>query len=86
VAPRARIALRVSNTLMMVAACAEGAGIALLSSAFARSDPRLEPVLPRLEPPVLEVWSVAHADLRSSARVNVTRTWLEGLARGLAGA
>jgi DNA-binding transcriptional LysR family regulator len=82
-APRARVAVRVSNTLAMMAACAEGAGVALLSSAFTRSDPRLEVVLPRLEPPVLEVWSVAHADLRSSARVNVTRTWLEGLAREL---
>ncbi len=84
-APRARIAVRVSNTLAMMAACAEGAGIGLLSSAFTRSDPRFERVLPRLEPPLLELWSVAHADLRSSARVNVTRTWLEGLARGLAG-
>jgi DNA-binding transcriptional LysR family regulator len=83
-APRARIAVRVNNTNPMVAACLAGAGIALTSSAFLARDPRIERVLPRVEAPVLEVWSVTHGDLRTSARVVTTLKWLEGLVRTLA--
>ncbi len=82
-APRARIAVRVNNTNPMVAACLAGAGIALTSSAFLARDPRIERVLPRLEAPVLEVWSVTHGDLRTSARVVTTLKWLEELVKML---
>jgi len=83
-APRARIAVRVNNTTAMVAACLAGAGLAVTSSAFLARDPRIERVLPRLEVPALEVWSAAHGDLRSSARVVATLRWLEGLVKTLA--
>jgi DNA-binding transcriptional LysR family regulator len=83
-APRARAAVRVNNTNAMVAACLAGAGVALTSSAFLARDPRIERVLPRLEVPTLEVWSVTHGDLRSSARVVATLRWLEGLVKRLA--
>jgi DNA-binding transcriptional LysR family regulator len=78
-APRARIALRVNSTNPMVAACLAGVGIALTSAAFVARDPRIERVLPRIQAPVLEVWSVTHGDLRTSARVTATLRWLEGL-------
>ena len=79
VAGEARVAVRVNSTTMLHGACAAGAGIALISSAFARGDARLEPVLPALEPPALELWAVTHADLRSTARVATTLRWLEEL-------
>ena len=81
-APRARVSVRASTTTTMHAACAAGAGLALLSAAFVSGDPRFEQVLPRLVPPVLEVWSVTHGDLRASARVTATLRWLEELVRG----
>ncbi len=81
-APRARIALRTGSTTSMHAACAAGAGMALLSSAFVEGDARFERVLPRLLPPRLEVWSATHADLRASARVDTTLRWLERLVAG----
>jgi DNA-binding transcriptional LysR family regulator len=81
-APRARVSVRTSTTTAMHAACAAGAGVALLSSAFVTDDPRFEQILPRLAPPVLEVWSVTHGDLRGSARITVTLRWLEELVRG----
>ncbi len=82
-APRARISLRTSTTTSMYAACAAGAGVALMSSPFVAGDPRFERVLPRLVPPELEVWSATHGDLRGSARIAVTLRWLEGLVRGV---
>jgi len=83
-APQARIVLRANSTSTLQAACAAGAGLAILSLAFVVGDSRLEPVLPRLAPPELEVWSATHGDLRSSARVTTTLRWLEQLVRGLA--
>jgi DNA-binding transcriptional LysR family regulator len=80
--PRARISVRANNTITMHAACAAGCGVALISSAFVAGDPRFEQVLPRLVPPVLEVWSVTHGDLRAAARVAATMHWLEELVRG----
>ena len=75
----ARVAVRASNTTTMHAVCAAGAGIALLTGAFVRGDPRLQQVLPRLEPPPLELWAVTHGDLRASARVAAVLRWLERL-------
>ncbi len=84
VAPRGRIAVRASTTTAIHAACAAGAGLAVISSAFVADDPRFERVLPRLAPPALEVWSVTHGDLRSSARITTTLRWLEELVRASA--
>jgi DNA-binding transcriptional LysR family regulator len=79
VAGQSRVAVRANSTTMLYAACAGGAGIALLSSAFVRGDPRLEQVLPSMAPPPLELWAVTHGDLRSTARVAATLRWLEQL-------
>lgn len=76
----ARITVRANSTTLMHAACIAGAGIAILSSPFVREEPRLERVLiAATTPPVLDVWAVTHAELRTSARVVTTLRWLEQL-------
>jgi len=75
----AKVSVRASTTTSLQAACAAGAGIALLTSAFVRGDARYEQILPRVEPPPMELWVVTHPDLRSSARVTVMRRWIEQL-------
>jgi DNA-binding transcriptional LysR family regulator len=81
VATGARVAVRASNTMTLHAACAAGAGIALLSIAFLREDTRFTRLLPRLEPPADDLWTAVHADLRLAARVTVTLRWLDQLVR-----
>jgi DNA-binding transcriptional LysR family regulator len=78
----ARIAVRASTTTSLHAACAAGAGVALLTRSVAEEDPRLSPVLPRIEPPPNAIWAVTHPDLRASARVAAALRWLEELVRG----
>jgi DNA-binding transcriptional LysR family regulator len=75
----ARIAARASSTTTLHAACAAGAGLALLTSDYVRGDPRFVPVLPRLEGPPNDLWAVTHPDLRASARVAAALRWLEQL-------
>lgn len=75
----ARIAVRASTTTTMHAACAAGAGIALLTVSAVRNDPAFSPVLPLLRPPAAEIWAVTHPDLRSTARVAAVLRWLEEL-------
>jgi DNA-binding transcriptional LysR family regulator len=75
----ARIAVRASTTTTMHAACAAGAGIALLTVSTVRGDPAFSPVLPMLRPPANEIWAVTHPDLRSTARVAAVLRWLEEL-------
>jgi len=77
----ARVAVRANNTMTLHAACAAGAGIALLSTAFLRRDTRFERILPRLEPPADDLWTATHADLRGAARVTATLRWLDQLVR-----
>jgi DNA-binding transcriptional LysR family regulator len=79
VAAGARVAARANTTTTIHAACAAGAGIALLTDSFVRGDPRYAPVLPRLEPPSNEIWAVTHPDLRAAARVAAALRWLEQL-------
>jgi DNA-binding transcriptional LysR family regulator len=81
VASGARAAVRASTTTTLEAACAAGAGIALLTASVARRDPRYVPVLPRLEAPPNEIWAVTHPHLRSTARVVAALRWLEELVR-----
>jgi DNA-binding transcriptional LysR family regulator len=81
VAAGARVAVRTTTTTAMHAACAAGAGIALLTASVVRNDPRYAPVLPRLEAPPNELWAVTHPDLRSAARVTAALRWLEQLVR-----
>ena len=80
-APRAQVSFRANSTTLMHAACAAGAGVAMLSTPFVLGDPRYVQVLPRLAVPALELWSVVHEDLRASARVTVALRWLETLTR-----
>lgn len=75
----ARIAVRASTTTTMHAACAAGAGIALLTMSAVRADPAFTPVLPTLRPPAAEIWAVTHPDLRATARVTAVLRWLEEL-------
>lgn len=81
----ARVAFRSSTTTSLVAACGAGAGIALLTASTVRGDPRFLPVLPRLAPPVNEIWAVTHPDLRGSARIVAVMQWLEQLVREVEG-
>jgi len=78
-APGARVAVRTSTTTTMHAACAAGAGVALLTASTVRGDPAFAPVLPSLHPPPNEIWAVTHPDLRSTARVAAVLRWLEEL-------
>jgi DNA-binding transcriptional LysR family regulator len=75
----ARVAVRASTTTTIHAACAAGAGIALLTASAVRGDPSYVPVLPSLKPPPNEIWAVTHPELRSTARVAAVLRWLEEL-------
>ncbi len=81
----ARVAVRASTTMTLHAACAAGAGIALLTVSAVRGDARFAQVLPQLEPPPSELWAVTHADLRTSARIVAALRWLEQLVRASEG-
>lgn len=82
----ARVAVRASTTTTLHAACAAGAGIALLTASVVRGDGRYARVLPGLQPPSNELWAVTHSDLRGSARVVAALRWLEALVRASEGA
>jgi DNA-binding transcriptional LysR family regulator len=75
----ARVAVRASTTTMMHAACAAGAGIALLTMSAVRNDPAFAAVLPSLRAPTNDIWAVTHPDLRATARVVAVLRWLEQL-------
>ncbi|WP_242342673.1 LysR family transcriptional regulator [Anaeromyxobacter terrae] len=75
----ARVAVRASTTTTMHAACAAGAGIALLTVSTVRDDPAFAAVLPSLRPPPNEIWAVTHPELRATARVATVLRWLEAL-------
>lgn len=81
VAAGARIAVRTGTTTSLHAACAAGAGVALLTTSAVRDDPRFVNILPRLEAPSSEMWLVTHGDLRASARVGAALRFLEALVR-----
>ncbi len=81
IASGANVAVRASATTILHAACAAGAGIALLTTSYVRDDPRFVNVLPRLEAPASEMWLVTHADLRASARVSAAARFVEALVR-----
>jgi DNA-binding transcriptional LysR family regulator len=66
-----------------MAACAAGAGIAPVITAYVRNDARFVQVLPRLPAPSNDIWWVTHPDLRASARVGAVIHWLEALVREL---
>ncbi|QRK08292.1 LysR family transcriptional regulator [Archangium violaceum] len=72
-----RIVVRTSATTLLMTACAEGHGLAMVPELLAAREPRLVPVLPRATGlPTGELWAVTHPDLRHSARVNAVLEWL----------
>jgi DNA-binding transcriptional LysR family regulator len=73
----ARVVARVNSTTALVAACAAGVGVAMLTAEYVRGHPLLVPILPRLSYPADEIWAVTHPDLRASARVTAVLRWLE---------
>ncbi|RVT43809.1 LysR family transcriptional regulator [Sphingobium algorifonticola] len=73
-------ALRSDNDNVQLAAMDAGIGIGVCQIALAKSLPGLRRVLPDITAP-LEIWVVAHEDLRNVPRVRLT---LETLAKGLA--
>lgn len=77
----ARVAVRAGNTATLHAACAAGAGVALLTRSYVRGDPRYLRVLPAVEPPATEIWAVVHQDLRGVVRVTAVLRWMEQLVR-----
>lgn len=77
--PGARVALRASTTLALLAACASGQGLAVLPEAVAAGDPRLVPLPTRVVLPTAPLWALTHEDLRRSARVAAVLDWLAGL-------
>ena len=81
----ARVAVRVNATATLHAACAAGAGIALLTVSAVRGDPAYAAVLPALRPPQAEIWAVTHPGLRKAARVAAVLRWLEELVRATEG-
>jgi DNA-binding transcriptional LysR family regulator len=80
--PGARYVLRVNTTTAQALACAEGLGVALLPTFTAEREPRLRPLLPRLEGPSRDLFVVYHADLRANPRVSAFTSWLGRLLSG----
>jgi DNA-binding transcriptional LysR family regulator len=74
--PEPRWMLRANTTTAQVVACGEGLGIALLPTFIAPHEPRLTPILGRIEGPRRDIWTAAHADMRKNARVAVLLEWL----------
>ncbi len=66
---REMFSFRADNDLVQLAALRAGAGIGGCQHAIARRDPNLVAVLPELFNPQMEMWLVAHADLRKQATV-----------------
>jgi DNA-binding transcriptional LysR family regulator len=79
-APPRRVT-RINTTTAMHAACAAGAGIALLNHSYLRPDAPVARVLPDVDPPSNEIWALTHPDLRSAARVAAALRWLEEVVR-----
>jgi len=72
---------RINTTTAMHAACAAGAGIAILNHSYLRPGVPVSRVLPDQDPPPSEMWALTHPDLRSAARVAAALQWLEELVR-----
>ncbi len=78
-----RWAARASTTTGQALACVEGLGIGLLPLFVAAREPRLVPILPKLETPARDAWIVVHEDVRRNARVDAVVAWLSQLANAL---
>jgi DNA-binding transcriptional LysR family regulator len=72
-----RFVIRTDSHPAQLAAARAGLGIAVVQRPLGLSDPRLQPVLPKLAIPNLDTWIVTHNDLRQLPRV---RTLFDHLA------
>ncbi len=62
--PEERFVTAASSLLAMMELARSGAGIVLAASAVYGDDSRLVRVLPRAQPPAMDIWLAAHADVR----------------------
>lgn len=81
----AAFAVRTDSLMAQLAACRGGAGIAVLQGPIARRHDALIQVLPTLPLPPLELWLVAHEDMRHSAPIRAGFLWLEEILIDYAG-
>ena len=72
--------MRSDSQAFLLQAVVDGVGVGAVQPAIARRFADLVPVLKDLELPALQVWLVAHGDVRRNARV---RAVFDALAQGL---
>lgn len=70
-------ALRTDSLMAQLAACRAGVGMCAIQHPVARRYPELIHVLPELELKPLELWLVAHEDVRQSPTIRAGLAWLE---------
>lgn len=78
-------AIRTDSLMAQLAACRGGAGISVQQQPIARRYPELVPLLPNLALPPLDLWLVAHEDMRQSAVIRAGFTWIEAALTRYAG-
>jgi DNA-binding transcriptional LysR family regulator len=84
--PPAAMRFRTSSTVVLLAACEAGAGIAALPERLT-AGLGLARVLPRADLPDREAWLVMHPDLRRTARIVAVSAWIgETLRQSASGA
>jgi DNA-binding transcriptional LysR family regulator len=69
--------LRTDSLAAQLAACRAGCGLSAQQLAIAKRYPELVRVLPELPLPPLDLWLVAHEDMRRSQAVQLGFTWLD---------
>jgi len=74
--PDAKIAMRADTIATMVSAVKSGAGIAHMPCIMGEAQKELFRLKRELPPPAWGVWILNHVDLRSTARIRVTREFL----------
>ena len=74
--PNASIVLRTDNLITMRAAVAAGLGLARMPCFEGDSEPGIRRIDEPLTPSTWGVWILSHVDLRSTARVRVSREFL----------
>ncbi len=75
-APRAYIACRVNDTAAMYAGVAAGVGAGFVDTRVASEKTQLRQLRPQQEDFGMDLWLLTHPDLKKSARVVLSWTWL----------
>jgi DNA-binding transcriptional LysR family regulator len=79
--PSARFAFRSNSTQALVAAVAEGLGIAMLPAFVGDAEPTVRRLETPTPVPASELWVIAHRDAMKTARVQAVRGFLIELLR-----